>query len=221
MCKECARKLSPFFSDRRHSTVAEINAQLAYRAENEKLLAQFHPTMVFGENDKVYIDMNSKKFIVTGSSNWRGDNPDLISFSQVIAVDCDIVENKDEIFYEDEEGNSKSYFPPRYECEYEFNVIIRVDSPWFDEIEFELSDGNRPDSRYTDIYREYERNMYELRDILMNRGAAQLGNTQGVTPNAYTAVPNNDTTWTCSCGAVNKGKFCSECGAPANEYGIN
>ena len=31
MCKACASKLSPWFSDRRNSTVAEINEQLAYR----------------------------------------------------------------------------------------------------------------------------------------------------------------------------------------------
>lgn len=213
MCKECARKLSPFFSDRRHSTVEEIKAQLAYREENKKLLTQFHPTMIFGENEKVYVDLNLQKFIVTSNSDWRDGNPDLISFSQVIAVDCDIEENKDEIYYEDEEGNSNSYSPPRYECEYEFNVIIRVDSPWFDEIELELSDGNRPDSPYTDLYREYERQMHELSDILMGRGVSQLGNTQGSTPMAYAPVQNTSAPWTCSCGAVNKGKFCAECGA--------
>ena len=213
LCKECAGKLSPFFSGRRHATVEEIKAQLTYRVENEKLLAQFHPTMIYGENTKVYVDMNSKRFVITDSSDWRGDNPDIISFSQVIAVDCDIEENKDEIFYEDDDGNSKSYSPPRYECEYEFNVVIRVDSPWFDEIEFEMSDGNRPDSRYTDLYREYERKMYEMRDVLMNRGTLQLGNTQGVTPVAHTGIQNNDAVWNCSCGTSNRSKFCSECGA--------
>ena len=36
LCKDCARKLSPFFSERRSSTVEDIKRQLAYRAENEK-----------------------------------------------------------------------------------------------------------------------------------------------------------------------------------------
>ena len=35
LCKDCARKLSPFFSERRNSTVEDIKRQLAYRAENE------------------------------------------------------------------------------------------------------------------------------------------------------------------------------------------
>lgn len=41
LCKECAGKLSPFFSDRRRSTVEDIKRQLAYRAENEKKLTDF------------------------------------------------------------------------------------------------------------------------------------------------------------------------------------
>ena len=39
LCKDCAKKLSPFFSERRQSTVEEIKQQLAYREENERLLA--------------------------------------------------------------------------------------------------------------------------------------------------------------------------------------
>ena len=114
------------------------------------------PTVTFDGSKKVYIDPIGERFIVTGLSNWRGGNPDLISFSQVTNVETDIRENKEEIFYKDSEGNEKSYDPCRYECDYEFNVTIHVDSPWFDEIELELSDGNRPDSRFTDLYREYE-----------------------------------------------------------------
>ena len=49
-----------------------------------------------------------------------------------------------------------------------------MDSPWFDEIELELSDGNRPDSPYTDLYRQYEQRMHELADILM-RGITETG----------------------------------------------
>ena len=48
-------------------------------------------------------------------------------------------------------------------------MVIRVNSPWFDSIELEISDGSRPDSPYTDLYREYERKMNELKDILLRR----------------------------------------------------
>ena len=36
LCKDCAAKLSPFFSERKSSTVEEIKEQLAYREENRK-----------------------------------------------------------------------------------------------------------------------------------------------------------------------------------------
>lgn len=44
LCKNCAKKLSPWFSDRRNSTVEEIKAQLAYREENRQKVAAFHTT---------------------------------------------------------------------------------------------------------------------------------------------------------------------------------
>ena len=227
LCKDCARKLSPLFNERRHSTVEEIKNQLAYREENENLLDDFSPTLVFGESRKLYIDKAAGKFIVTSYSNWKSVNPDLIDFSQVNAVNTDIKENKEEIFYKDSEGNEKSYEPRRYECDYEFNVTILVESPWFDEIELELSDGNRPESPNADLYREYERKMHELVGILMRREDSELvmdGDNDAVNrtepdngehPTAPTAaVQSNDgEEWICqSCGAQNSGKFCENCG---------
>ena len=44
MCKNCASKLSPWFDDRRHSTVAQIGEQLAYREKNKEAVAQVQTT---------------------------------------------------------------------------------------------------------------------------------------------------------------------------------
>ena len=35
LCKNCASKLSPWFDERRHSTVSQIKDQLAYREANQ------------------------------------------------------------------------------------------------------------------------------------------------------------------------------------------
>ena len=35
LCKDCASKLSPWFSDRRHSTVEQVREQLDYREANK------------------------------------------------------------------------------------------------------------------------------------------------------------------------------------------
>ncbi len=215
LCKDCARKLSPFFSERRRSTVEEIKQQLAYREENEKQLGYFNPTLVFGNNEKIYVDASARKFIVTRSSNWRAANPDIIDFSQVISIDTDIVENKDEIFREDSEGNRSSYNPPRYEVEYEFNVSIQVNSPWFSQIELELSDGNRPESRMTDLYREYERQVYELQNLLTGNGSANAPAFTQTAPVYAQPVQSAPSSWNCaSCGSMNSSKFCQSCGAP-------
>ncbi|MDO4419436.1 MAG: DUF4428 domain-containing protein [Ruminococcus sp.] len=212
LCKDCARKLSPFFSERRSSTVEEIKQQLAYREENEKRLIHFNPTVIFGNNEKVYVDTAARKFIVTSSTNWRGANPDIIDFSQVIAVDTDVVENKDEIFREDQSGNSVSYNPPRYEVDYEFNVVIQVNSPWFSQIELELSGGNRPESRMTDLYREYERQMYELQNLFLGNSVNNSACSQTAPAfNQFTQSPPSS--WICTtCGTENNGKFCCGCG---------
>ena len=225
LCKDCAKKLSPFFSDRRNSTVEEIRQQLAYREENERKLADFRPDVTFGENKKVYIDRNGRRFIVTSVSNWRGANPDLISFSQITGVNTDIHENKTEIYYKDEEGKRKSYYPRRYECDYEFNVTILVDSPWFNKIELELSDGNRPDSPYTDLYRRYEAQMHTLADLLSAPQEPVGQNSPAASSAPKTREQElmeeviKDTTWTCrSCQFINQRTVsCRNCGAPISD----
>ena len=219
LCKDCARKLSPFFSDRRNSTVEEIKQQLVYREENERKLADFRPDSTFGEHKKVYVDRAGAKFIVTAASNWRNANPDLISFSQVTGVNTDIHENKTEIYYKDEEGKSQSYNPRRYECNYEFNVTILVDSPWFDKIELELSDGNRPDSPYTDLYRHYEAQMHTLSDILRGAGGHDRGGFAAPKTREQEIMEGviKNSSWVCkSCGLANSGTLtCRQCGGPA------
>ena len=61
MCKTCAAKLSPWFSDRRNSTVAEIEEQLAYREDNKKAVAEFTITRTFGSSPQVLIDEDNEE----------------------------------------------------------------------------------------------------------------------------------------------------------------
>ena len=139
LCKDCAAKLSPWFSDRRRSTVADIKAQLADREANQEKVAAFHATRTLGENYIVYLDEDAKKFIVSTSSNFRNGNPDVLDFSQVTGCDLEIDEDRDEVTYKDAEGHSVSYNPPRYDYDYDFNIHLRVNHPWFDEMTFRLN----------------------------------------------------------------------------------
>ena len=75
-CKNCAAKLSPWFSDRRQSTVEEIKEQLAYREANQEKVAAFRVTRTLGEGMKVLLDEDDGRFMVTSARNWQEANPD-------------------------------------------------------------------------------------------------------------------------------------------------
>lgn len=165
LCKDCAKKLSPFFSDRKNSTVAEIKEQLDYREANKDEVAAFRPTRTLGGITKVLLDEDKGCFVVTSARNWRDDNPDVIKFSQVTGCDYRVKETKTEIKREDKDGNTVSYNPPRYDIDYDFYMTIYVNSPWFSEIEFKLN-TSRIEHRGDIQYRETERQANELREAL-------------------------------------------------------
>ena len=139
LCKNCAAKLSPWFSDRRQSTVAEIKEQLAYREANQEKVASFHVTSTLGENTKVLLDEDTGLFMVTSARDLKEANPDVISFADVTGCNLDIDESKTEIEYRDEEGNRRSFNPRRYAYSYEFYIVINVNNPYFNEIRFKLN----------------------------------------------------------------------------------
>ncbi len=176
ICTDCVKKLSPFFSERKKSTVAEIKAQIDYREQNRQNLNSFNPTRTFGNGTKVYLDDNQRKFVVSRRSDFRAENADIIDISQVSNVRYEVEEHRDEIYMDTEDG-SRSYNPPRYEYEYEITVYINVNSPYFSEIEFELTD-RRPDSRYTDEFRRCEQMANEL-VMALGGNAGPMGNNMG------------------------------------------
>lgn len=165
ICKECASKLSPFFSERRQSTLAEINEQLAYREANKDAVAAFNVTRTLGTNGKVLLDEDARKFIVTWSNRWKDENPDVMDYSQVTGCDIQVEENKTEIKKEDEEGNKVSYDPPRYDTDYEIYVNIHVNSPWFDDIRMKTHSGDI-DQKGSPEYNSAEQIAFDIRDTL-------------------------------------------------------
>ena len=139
LCKNCASKLSPWFHERRHSTLEEIRAQLAWREQNIEQVRAFHTTRTFGTDMKVLIDEGAEKFMVTRARDLMEANPDVFAFSQVTGCDLDIREDKTELTREDQEGKRVSYNPPRYEYSYDFTQTIYVNTPFFDELRFRLN----------------------------------------------------------------------------------
>ena len=139
MCKSCAARLSPWFSDRRQSTVDEIKAQLDYREANQEKVASVRITRTLGERTKVLLDEDAGLFMVTAAKNLEEVNPDVLSFSDVTGCKLDIDESRTEIEYEDKDGERKSFNPRRYAYSYDFYIVINVNNPYFNEIRFQLN----------------------------------------------------------------------------------
>ena len=142
LCKDCAKKLSPWFSERRHSTVDGIRQQLEYREENKKKAAAFTPTKTYGTRTRLMIDERKGQFMVAKTGNITEENPDVLDFSMARGCEPVIDEHRSEKKRRTNEGSYVSYNPPRYEYSYTFDIKIFVDHPYFDEIEFNISDGS-------------------------------------------------------------------------------
>jgi len=181
MCKECANKLSPWFSDRKESTIAQISKQLEYREENKKAVESFNTTRTLGQYIKVLIDEDARKFMVTSAKNLREANPDVLDFSQVTGCQFDIDEHSNEETTKDKEGKTISYNPKRYEFYYDFEITIFVNHPYFDEMRFKLNSSSvettngvavpitrKPNPKYNQDYREYEAMGKEIEAIFIN-----------------------------------------------------
>ena len=142
MCKTCAAKLSPWFDERRNSTVEQIREQLVYREENKEKVAMFHTTRTLGENMKILFDEDAALFMVTSARNLKDANPDVLNFKDVTGCMLDIKKDTTELMKEGEDGEKVSYQPPRYMNEYDFYIKIHVNHPYFDEIEFKLNSSS-------------------------------------------------------------------------------
>ncbi|NPV92684.1 MAG: DUF4428 domain-containing protein [Firmicutes bacterium] len=171
LCKECAKLLSPFMTDRRQSTVTEIKEHLEYRKANQGKVAAFSPTKIVGGETKIYFDENKKQWLVTRLRDWRSENPDVIDFSQAMGCILDIDEDKWEIYHE-VDGRQESFNPRRYEYSYVFNMTIHVNSPWFSEIQFRIND-DKIEQRGGIAYCEAQAKADEIKNTLEQMRSAE------------------------------------------------
>ena len=142
LCKDCAAKLSPFFSERKKSTVNDIKEQLSYREANKEEVQRLHVTRSLGKGTKILFDEDARKFVVTSASNLMNANPDVLEYSQVTGCMLDIDEHRNELKVKNNEGKMVSYVPPRYDYSYDFTIKINVNHPYFDLISFKLNSSS-------------------------------------------------------------------------------
>lgn len=203
LCKSCAAKLSPWFSDRRSSTVEEIRQQLDYREANREKVAAFRTTRTLGENTKLLLDEDAGVFMVTAARDLKEANPDVLAFSDVTGCNLDIDENRSEIKREIKKADGSteevSYHPPRYHYDYDFYVTIHVRNPYFDEIRFRLNRSTveaepvsqmRYQPEQNAEYRRYQQAGEEIKEILLQiRKATRAEAAAAAAPKAAVTCP--------------------------------
>ena len=230
LCKNCAGKLSPWFEERRHSTVEDIKRQLAYREENKNAVRNFRVIREFSaDRYHVFIDDNKGMFAVAFNMSEQ-NNPDIVPLSAITSCRMEIDEDREEEKYTDQDGESRSYVPPRYTYSYDYKIKLSVNTPWFDDMDFQLNTfsvkdqerakmmkyeqlGNQIVSALTGVptsaYGGMMNQGYPQQGGMMNQGYPQQGTTA---PNMSRQMTANE--WICSCGATNTGLFCEYCGTP-------
>ena len=174
LCKNCAAKLSPWFSGRRRSTVEEIKQQLAYREANQEKVAAFRATRTLGGRIKVLMDEDAELFMVTAAKNLEDANPDVLAFSDVTGCQLDIDERKTEIEYRDAEGERQSFNPKRYAYAYDFYIVIHVNHPYFNEIRFQLNSEAVDNGAETLLEGPDSRSMRGMRGGFLISNAAEV-----------------------------------------------
>ena len=230
ICKDCVKLLSPWFDDRRHSTVAQIKAQLAYREENKAALAGFRPAVAFGEQYTLRAELVNgvpTRFVVERTDSYLEENADIINFKDVTSFNIDVQESDRELKTENSNGEEVSYNPPRYEYSYDFCVEIYVNHPYFDDIRFQLNRNSvdletvarRPgtvgiravfDPMLYPEYRQYRKECDELEELFR-------AGMQGMPLNGYApAAPAEPAPQSEPAPAPSGPKFCPNCGAPAD-----
>ncbi|MDO4478848.1 MAG: DUF4428 domain-containing protein [Lachnospiraceae bacterium] len=140
LCHDCAKKLSPWFSGMKQTTIEQIKEQLAFREENKAKVMDFHPTRSYGQGRyKILIDEDNRKFMVTDAADIVGANPDVLDLTDVTNCDMEIKEDQREIYRQGADGKSVSYNPKRYKYTYNFYITINVNHPYFNVIRFQLN----------------------------------------------------------------------------------
>ena len=86
----------------------------------------------------MFVDQGKGQFTVASKLDEQ-ENPDIVSLSQVTGCRLEVKEDRDEEKYKDNDGNMRSYVPPHFKYSYDYVMHISVNSPWFDDMDFQMN----------------------------------------------------------------------------------
>ena len=228
LCKDCAKKLSPWFEDRRHSTVEDIKRQLEYREKNKKAVMDFCITrQINTRNYNVFIDDNKGNFTVARKLDVN-ENPDIVPLSAVVQCRVDVERQQNEETYTTKDGETVSYQPPVYKYEFDYTMRIKVRTQWFDDMDFRLNTFSISSDNRRELMEVEQTGHQIIAALTQNDAGIQPGTSMntgmqpgmsmnaGMRPgmNMNPGMQPDSGSWRCQCGAENTGRFCEYCGQP-------
>ena len=173
LCKDCAKKLSPWFEERRHSTVEDIKRQLEYREKNKKAVMDFCVTrQINTRNYNVFIDDNKGNFTVARKLDVN-ENPDIVPLSAIVQCRVDVDQQQQEETYT-KDGETVSYQPPVYKYEFDYTMRIKVRTQWFDDMDFRLNTFSISSDKRRELM-EVEQTAYQIIAALTPNAAGMPG----------------------------------------------
>ena len=181
LCKDCAKKLSPWFEDRRHSTVEDIKRQLEYREKNKKAVMDFCITrQINTRNYNVFIDDNKGNFTVARKLDVN-ENPDIVPLSAIVQCRVDVDQQQHEETYT-KDGETVSYQPPVYKYEFDYTMRIKVRTQWFDDMDFRLNTFSISSDKRRELM-EVEQTAYQIIAALTPNAAGMQSGMSGMNMN--------------------------------------
>ena len=181
LCKNCAKKLSPWFEERRHSTVEDIKRQLEYREKNKKAVMDFCITrQINTRNYNVFIDDNKGNFTVARKLDVN-ENPDIVPLSAIVQCRVDVDQQQHEETYT-KDGETVSYQPPVYKYEFDYTMRIKVRTQWFDDMDFRLNTFSISSDKRRELM-EVEQTAYQIIAALTPNAAGMQSGMPGMNMN--------------------------------------
>ena len=109
------------------------------------------------------------------------------------------------------DGKTVSYQPPIYDYEFDYTMRIKVNTPWFDDMDFRLNTFSISSEKRGELM-EVEQTGHQIIAALTQNDAGMQNGMSGMSMN--TGMRPNSGSWRCQCGAENVGRFCEYCGQP-------
>ena len=155
VCKDCVKKLSPWFTDYKTATLGALDAQRLGRQVDAGRALLYDFSKVYGEFGVILLDEKEKVFVAfpDTSSGLFGSQrkvrsikdvidlgPDIIRFDQVEDFELDVTETSREE-KRTVDGQQVSYDPPHILYMETFTLRKRIDHPYVRSVYIQLNVG--------------------------------------------------------------------------------